>query len=114
MYVRVAIQAPSANHPCRVRSASNGLVPALKVAALAETRNLRNQHAGVDGTMGIVAYQAILANRTMLPQERPALFRVALIAFVVYRIRADQMIPLRTMWVVAIGAGDLALLNRMA
>ena len=52
-------------------------MPAADVAALAEHRQLRDQHALVVRAVRIVAGRAVLAAGGVIPQERPALLGVA-------------------------------------
>lgn len=54
-----------------------------QMAALAQERLAHLQHAVVIGTVGIVAVAAVVAYRRMLPEERAALFCMALITAVI-------------------------------
>src|SRR6185503_1298845 len=66
-------------------------VPRVQVAPLAEPRLLGDQHLVVVGAVRVVAVQAVLPHRRVLPEERPALLRVALIAELVGPVRANEL-----------------------
>ncbi len=77
---------------CKVRSFSGRLKGtalvrragiAEVVALLAESRRARLQQLWIAGPMRLMAIHAVLHDRRMFPQERPASFGVALVAVVV-------------------------------
>src|SRR5216684_308174 len=84
-----------------------------RVAALTEERLFHDQQRLVRGTVGIVAVEAVFAHRRMLEEERAALFRMALDALVVDRIRGDEARRLGAVRVVAAGALHLLFAQRM-
>src|SRR3989338_8101108 len=67
----------------------------------------------MDRAMGGVADRAVLTNRGVLPQERPALLGVAGVAGFVDRALDEQPGAGRSVGIVAVAAGDLPLADRM-
>src|SRR6267142_2496085 len=84
-----------------------------RVAALTEERLLHDEQRLVRGPVGIVAVEAVFARRRVFEEERPALFRMALDALVVRRIRGDEARRLSSVRVVAAGALHLLFAQRM-
>src|SRR6267142_3241672 len=84
-----------------------------RVAALTEERLLHDEQRLVRGPVGIVAVEAVFARRRVFEEERPALFRMALDALVVRRIRGDEARRLGSVRVVAAGALHLLFAQRM-
>ena len=62
-------------------------VQEIRMTLLAEERNRRDQQRALVGAVRSMAIEAVLAHRRMLEQEGPALFRMALVAGFVARIR---------------------------
>src|SRR4029453_16743596 len=88
-------------------------VAGIGVALLAEERHRRALQLEVIRAVRRVAVQAALAHRRMLPKERPALLGVAGVALLVDRRGGDQLGRRRPVRIVAVGAADLALANRV-
>src|SRR5580765_4376191 len=63
--------------------------------------------------MRVMAIEAVLAHRLVLPEKRPSLFGVALVALVVHRRRIDHLGLRRVVRVVAAGALHLAFAHRV-
>src|ERR1700730_13999210 len=84
-----------------------------RVAALAEERLFHDEQRLGRGTVGIVAGEAGFAHRRMFEKERAALFRMALDALLVNRIRGDEARRLGAVRVVAAGALHLLFAQRM-
>ena len=76
----------------------------VRVAPLAKHRLLYDQQRLVRTAVRIVAIEAALTNRRMLPQKWTALFRVALIALVVDGVGGNQALRLGAVRVVAVRA----------
>ena len=111
MNLHVTIRALLTQHPL-VRSVRRNARPAInatgveigEVTLLTQVRLARNQQVFVIGTVGIVAVGAILLDRGVFPQERPALFGVAVIALFIDRVANQVRRPGAAMGVVAIAA----------
>src|SRR5215510_11584812 len=82
------------------------------VTLLAEARPRDLQQEVIDRAVRIVAVQAVLAHRGMLPQERAALLRVTLVAIVVDGGLIQKSLAVGAMRIVAAGARHLAFANR--
>src|SRR5262245_48872838 len=82
------------------------------VALLAEIRSRGDQQLVVVGSVGLVAVDAVLADRRVLPQHRAALLRVARVADVVDRIGVEERSGRRPVGIVAVDARHLALGQR--
>ena len=79
------------------------------VALLAEFRRTHFQQLRVGRAMRLVTITAILQNRRMFPQEGSAPFGVATVTILVDGA-LDQLLGIgRAVWIVATGAGYLAL-----
>ncbi|OGT64356.1 MAG: hypothetical protein A2993_00680 [Gammaproteobacteria bacterium RIFCSPLOWO2_01_FULL_47_190] len=72
------------------------------------------QHAVVRRAVRVMTDGTFLPYRLVLPQERPALFRMALIAGLVDRILCQVSAAGRPVRVMAIGADHLALTDGVA
>src|SRR5215467_5856159 len=84
MVLRVAVLALAVECVDRLRiSRIAGMPDKIGVALLAQPRPRDLQQEVVDRTVRIMAIQAVLSDRGMLPQERAALFRMAFVAIVV-------------------------------
>ena len=86
--LRVAVHARAANQTVAARRelravVDRGWVPRRDVAPLAEHRRFGDEHAVVVRAVRVVAGRAVLGDRRVLPQERPALLGVAARAFFV-------------------------------
>jgi len=79
-----------------------------EVALLAQVGLACNQQVFIIGTMGCVAVGAIFLYRGVLPQERPALFSVAVIALFVDRVANQVSRSGAAVGIVAVGAGHQA------
>ena len=88
-------------------------MPCVQVAPLAEERKLRHEHLVVVRAVGVVAVQAVLANRRVLPEKRPALLRVAGQALLVDPLGRDHLRFRRVVRVMAIRARHLSFAHRM-
>ena len=84
-----------------------------RVATLTEERLFDDEQRLVRGPVRIVAIEAVFAHGRMLEEERTALFRMALDALVVDRIRGDEARRLGPVRVVAAGALHLLFPQRM-
>ena len=82
------------------------------MALLAQQRRLDLQHLLVVRAVGVVAVQAVLAHRRVLPQERAALLGVAGVAVLVDRGLQQHLVVGRAVRVVAARALQLALAHR--
>src|SRR5687767_9882883 len=88
-------------------------VPGVGVALLAQIRDGGALELQVVRAVGRVAVEAALPHRRVLPQERPPLLGMAGIALLVDRAGGDQPGGRRAVRVVAVGARNLALAQRM-
>jgi hypothetical protein len=82
------------------------------MALEAQSRRRYLERILVDGTMRIVAAQAVLAHRCVLEQKRSALFGMAFVAIVVDGIFPQERLGSAAMRVVAIRADHFALTHR--
>jgi len=83
-------------------------VPSLVVALLAEPGHADFQQLRPGGPVRFMAIHAIFLHRRMFPQERPAPFRMALVAGLVDRALDQQLGIGRSVRIMAIGARDLS------
>jgi hypothetical protein len=90
-----------------------GRMISLAMALLAEERHAHFQHARLIGAMGIMAVRTVFTHGLMLPQERAALLRVALVADLVDRVFGQLMRAGGAMRIVAVGTDDLAIPDGM-
>src|ERR1043166_4110447 len=114
----MAVHAAASDDPVAARGKLRAVVnrrgmPRADVAALAEHRRLGDEHPLVVAAVRIVTGVAGLTNRRVIPQERPALFRVAARARLVDPV-ADLEHPhaRRAVRVMAGRAFELALAQR--
>src|SRR5215470_10313509 len=113
MVLRVAVLALAVECVDRLRiSWIAGVPDKIGVALLAQPRPRDLQQEVVDRTVRIMAVQAVLAHRGMLPQERAALFRMALVAIVVNGGLVQKSFAVGAMGIVAARARHLAFANR--
>jgi len=84
-------------------------VAALVVALLAQPRLTDLEQPDVVAAVGLVAVQAALFDRGMLPQERTTLVRVAAVAVLVDAVLRDQLLGDGPVNVMATGALELPL-----
>ena len=113
MVLRVAVLALAVECVDRLRiSRIAGVPDKIGVALLAQPRPRDLQQEVVDRAVRIVAVEAALAHRGMLPQERAALFRMAFVAIVVDGSLIQKSLAVGPMRIVAAGARHLALANR--
>src|SRR5262245_16755301 len=84
------------------------------VALLAQVGQAHAQQARVGAAMRVVADRAVLLHRRVVAHERPALLHVAGVTGVADRVAHHHRWPDRAVRVVAVGAGDLALTDRVA
>jgi hypothetical protein len=84
----------------------------LDVALLAESGRAGLQQLRTGGTMRFMAVHAIFHHRGMLPQERAAPLRMALVTGLINCARNEQAGIGSSMRVMAIGAGDLSFPKR--
>ena len=83
------------------------------MALLAQERRILLQSCRIDRAVRVMAQGAVLGRRRMLPQERPALLRVAGVAGLIHR-RFDQHAGAgRSMRTMAVAASHLAEAHRM-
>src|SRR5690242_4168376 len=85
----------------------------VRVAVLAQVRRALDEQARLRRAMRRMAVQAVLANRLMFPQYRATLLGVTVVAGLVDREFFQQLRTWRAVRVVAVGADDLALANRV-
>ena len=83
-----------------------------RVTLLAQERQRRDEQLLVIRAVRLVAVQAALAHRRVLPQERAALLRVTAGAELIHVVAAQQRIGRRAVRVVTVDAGDLPLEQR--
>ncbi len=83
------------------------------MAALAQHRAARRQHARMVGAVRIMTSAAVLGDRRVFPQVGAALFGVAAEAGVVQRLPGELPLAGFTMRAVTPVAGHLALANRV-
>jgi len=113
MVLRVAVLALAVECVDRLRiSRIAGVPDKIGVALLAQPRPRDLQQEVVDRAVRIVAVEAALAHRGMLPQERAALFRMAFVAIVVDGSLIQKSLAVGPMRIVAARARHLALANR--
>ena len=86
---------------------------AIGVALLAQVRRALDQQPSLGGTMRRMAVEAVLTHRLVFPQQRAALFRMAVVADLVDPEFLQQLRTRRTMRVVAVAAHHLALADRV-
>src|SRR3972149_5312565 len=84
------------------------------MALLAQERAAYLQHAIFRSAVRIMTNRAILAHRRVLPQERTALFGVALIAGFVHRVLGQLRSGGRAVRIVAVGTDHLGFPYGMA
>src|SRR5215468_411160 len=113
MVLRVAVLALAVECVDRLRISRIAGVPGkIGVALLAQPRPRDLQQEVVDRAVRIVAVQAVLAHRGMLPQERAALLCVTFVAIVVDGGLIQKSLAVGAMRIVAAGARHLAFANR--
>lgn len=83
------------------------------MAALAEIRSFSGQEFGVVAAMGCMAGHAVFFHRRMFPHVGAAFVRVTFEAELVYAVRLDHLGAEAAVRIMAIGAGNLALLDGM-
>lgn len=83
------------------------------MATLAEIGSFSGQEFGVVAAMDGMAGHAVLFHRRMFPHVGAALVGMAFEAELVYAVRLDHFGAKPAMRIMAIGAGDLALLDGM-
>src|SRR6516162_2619315 len=111
--LRVAVLTLAIERVDRLRISRIAWVPGeIGVALLAQTRPRDLQQEVVDRAVRIVAVEAALAHRSMFPQERAALLRVALVAIVVNGGLVQKSLAVGPMRIVAGRARHLAFANR--
>src|SRR5215467_3231066 len=111
--LRVAVLALAVECVDRLRiSWIAGVPDKIGVALLAQPRPRDLQQEVVDRAVRIMAIQAVLSDRGMLPQERAALFRMAFVAIVVDCGLVQKCLVVGPMRIVAAGARHLAFANR--
>src|ERR1019366_8718913 len=113
--VAVAVAASTTQHIRGVRetqSAAGSRAMHGAVAFVAQPRTRHFQQIFVVRAVRLVAVQAVLTHRRVFPQHRTALFSMTLVAILVHRSLADQLVRNAAMWVMAIRASQLALANR--
>src|SRR4029453_12718876 len=120
----MTVLAGAANHARALPSAGEGAGSRLAVtvelaggysrvvALLAEIRSCGDQQLVLVGSVGLMAVDAVLADRRVLPQHRAALLRVARVADVVDRIGVQERSGRRPVRIVAVDARHLALGQR--
>ena len=124
MNIGMAIQAGARDEPqirCFNRGAPEPLIAAVRnasmitsvVALLAQVRHSLVEQFRVQRTVRIVADEAILLHRRMLPHVRSALVGMAAGAELVHRFVLDHGLTQGAVRVVATGAGELAFQNRV-
>ena len=98
----------------KLRTAEDsGLVSGIRVAVLAQEGRSLDQQIRLVRAVRRMAVQAAFADRKVLPQQRAALLRVAVVASLVDRNFLQQLRSRRAVRVVAVGANHLRLANRM-
>ena len=81
------------------------------MALLAQARPRDLEHGFLHGAVRIVAVQAVLPHRSMLPKERPALLRMALVANIVDSGGSQQRLSVTAVRIMAGAARHLAFAN---
>ena len=74
---------------------------------------LFNHQAVVIGAVRVVAREAVFFNRRVLPDKRPAFFRMTRRAERRNRLVFQHGVSQRAVWVVAVAAGDAAFYDRV-
>lgn len=123
VYLRMAVhttgaeqQLPLPRAPAPVETVidmTDTTAPNHLVALLTELRGASHQQGRVVGPMGAVADGALLGDRFVFPEERATFLRVARITVLIERQGIQGPGPVRSMRVVAIGAGQQALADRV-
>src|SRR5262245_66354833 len=90
VYLRVALQAGAADREAIGGLARARRMPGRDVTGLAQTRHVHLEHRAPRAAMRVVAVEAVLGHRRVLPQERAALLRVTGQTLVVHGDVADQ------------------------
>ena len=121
MNLRMAVQAGSSQQKAVVEvvihfltAVSHAGVARRRMALLTQQRRSFDQQGRVVTAVWLVAQSAILGGRRVLPQERPALFRVAEIAGLIDGRPLQQEIVVAIVWIMAIAAGHVAETQGMA
>ena len=78
----------------------------VNVALLARHAGPGRQELGIARTVRVMTAHAILADRRVLPQERPAFFGMTLITGVIDRAGHEHLVPFAAVGIVARGAAD--------
>ena len=112
MNLRMAVGTPSIESEARCRQLRSSGMPRFVVALLAEPRHAGFQELRPTRAMRVMATCAVFRNRRVLPQERTAAFRVALVAVLVDARFGQQFRVRAPMRIVAIRACDLAFPER--
>ena len=113
MVLRVAVLALAIECVDRRRISRIARMPGeIGVTLLAKTWPRDPEHEVVDRAVRLVAVHAVLAHRRMLPQERAALLRMALVAIVVDGGLVQKSLAVGAMRIVAGRARHLAFANR--
>ena len=93
-----------------VRTAGQSMTKSVALRAKPGPRNL--QHELVDRAVRVMTVQAVLANRRMFEQERPALLGMALVASLIDRCGPEQRLIRGAVRLMAVGADHLAFAQR--
>jgi len=109
---RMAVGARPVKDKTGSRQLRRRVVPDRSVTFLAQPRRASLEQVGIGGPMCVVAVEAVLHDRGVLPQEGAALLRVALVTGPVDRGFHQQFWIRTSMRVVTIRAGDFALSHR--
>src|ERR1700680_2889124 len=92
-----------------LREGPGALSMAKTVTIEAQPRTREFQRVFVDGAVSVVAYEAVLAHRLVLEQERAALLGGALVASIVDRIFLQQRLGEAAVRIMTVRADHLAL-----
>jgi len=109
MNLGVAVSAGAVKDKPLGRSEGTGEMAGLNVALLAEPGHSDLQEISMDRAVGVMAAQAVLPHRWVLPEKRTALLCVAFVAVFVDGVLGQQSRGSRAMRVVTVGAGHLPL-----
>lgn len=111
--LRVAINAAAVDRKNRHRVARIGRMSSCRVmTALAQPRPRDLQQIVVDGAVRIMTVQAVFDHRRMLPEERTALFRMALEAYVINSRFLQQALRIAAVRIVTVRAFHFAFRQR--
>ena len=119
MNLSMAVTTAAVNQSLGRRDSERGIPPDqrltrmdhLGMAPLTEERPRGHQQLPMIRAMGPVAAHAVLTYRSVLPDERTAFLRMALVTEMVHRIPFDERFGVRPVWRMTVNARHLSLVE---